>query len=222
MNLRAFYRRQRGPNIFYFLGLGFFALMVLGCIGAMVLLYMEYGPGIDLLLMGLAILGFAGFFLGFFLYIKIVLGRRRRKIYQKYEELSDNEKKEVSGELGRKFVSVLWGEKRVYTRSNFFLEFIDYDQMVWFYPCNNVIPVVASYEGVSIDGQINALSVHVYDNEGTRYKIPAASTYDTGVVVEEILQRAPGILYGYNKKLAKLAKKDFQEFLLEAEKIQEV
>ena len=32
MNNRAFYHRQRIPNIFYFLGLGFFGLMVLACI----------------------------------------------------------------------------------------------------------------------------------------------------------------------------------------------
>jgi len=213
MNTRAFYRRQRSSNIFYAMGLIFFGLMVLVCVVAMIWFTIdEWGSPEYIWFLPMMLL-FTGFFLAFFLYIKIVLGGRRKRIYKKYHAMPEAERVEISMELSQKFAVVLWGSRRVYVRSGFFFDFIDYDQMVWFYPCNTIMPMVAAYEGVSIDGQINALSVHVYDREGTRYKIPATNTYETGVVIQEILQRAPGIHYGYSKEIGKLARKDFAKFL---------
>ena len=218
MKNRAFYRLQIAPNILYFLGLGFFGLMVIACVVAKIwFLYEEWGNP-EYIWFAPMMLGFTGFFLGFYIYIKRVQGKRRRKTYQKYEELSEAEQEEVNTELCVKFPSILWGENRLYIHSSLFLEFIDYDDMVWLYPCNTMIPMSVSYEGVSVDGNITAFSLHVYDTEGTRYKIPTTGPYNTQCIVEDILQVAPGILYGYSKEWGRLAKKDFNEFLYEARK----
>ncbi|MCL2376504.1 MAG: hypothetical protein FWC76_03805 [Defluviitaleaceae bacterium] len=213
MNKPMFYRRQIGPNIFYFLGLWFFGLMALSCLVLPpILFYIEPivtpSEAIAFLLM---FIGFFGFFLAFFLYIKVKIGGRRKKIYKKFRQLSEAEQTKVNAELSGKIRQIHWGESRLYTGAGFFWEFVDYDDIAWVYGSSTATPT-------GEDTQVMVLSVKIHDTQGMMYKIPTTSSYDTERVIESVMTVAPNVIFGYSKERARLAKKDFNRFLLEGRK----
>jgi len=210
MNKPTFYYRQIAPNILYCAGLWFFGLITASCfIVPPILHYMDPLPTpSEAIAVFFMFLGFSIFFLAFFLYIKIRIGGRRKKVYKKFRQLSDDEQARINAELSVKFQQVLWGERRLYIRSGWFLEFVDYDDMAWIYASSTATPIME-------DMQYNALSVKIHDAEGMIYKINTTSSYDTQKIIESVLATSPDITFGYSKEKAKLAKKDFGRFLHE-------
>ena len=221
INKCKFYRCQRSYVIGYYIVMCFFALCAIASLILPYYIYTEVGMSTleDVLAILFSIVTIPGIFIGLMAFIKIKGGRRMKTIRRKFAQLPSGEKEKVNSDLNTKFRHVLWGEERLYIRATWAVEFILYSDIAWIYPSNVLMPMVAAVGDVVMESYHNILSLHIYDTEGMRYKIHTQSQYETAGIVEGIKEKAPDVIYGYTKKRAKLAKKDFGRFLHEEKNI---
>ena len=158
--------------------------------------------------MALILLVGIGMFSGFFLHLKIKIGRRRKKLYRKFHALSDTEKMEVNTDLSQKFKFYLAGVNRFYFKAHLFMHFVDYRDIAWVYLRNTAISMVGEDGTI---GVMNNTTMMLWDRDGVSYQIPMA---DPGTI-ETIRHLAPDVIAGFSKERLRLAKRDFEGFLLE-------
>jgi len=201
--------------------MGFFGLCALASLILPYYIYIENGVSTleDVLLILFPIVTITGIFIGFMAFTKIKGGKRMKKFHRKFDQLSAAEREKINFDLSAKFGHVLWGEERLYIRAMWAVEFVAYSDIAWIYPSNIMMPMVMAVDDVVVESYQNILSLHIYDTEGTRYKIHTRSRYETAGIVESIKEKAPDVIYGYNKKRARLAKKDFGRFLHEGKNL---
>ena len=228
MGKQRFYRCQLDGTIFYVLLLWFFGIMTVAAfVAPAIIFYIEQIvwqqplAREELILFLSLFLFFTAFFLCFFLYFKIKIGGRRKKLFNKFEQLSNAEQAEINAELdgkfGAKFGHVFLGKKRLYVRSAWCVEFFDYKDVVWIYHCNTAIPMLMGDDSMLEASQLNVKSLHVYDMDGTRYKIQTSGYTDANaeVIIELLRYHVPDVIIGYSKERHKRAKRDFDAFISE-------
>ena len=228
MNKQRFYRCQLDGMIFYILLLWFFGIMTVAAfVAPAIIFYIEQivwqQPLIleEIILFVFLFLFFTAFFFCFFLYFKIKIGGRRKRSFNKFKQLSYTEQakinSELSGKFGMKFGHVYLGEERLYIRSAWCVEFFDYKDVAWVYRCNTSIPMLMGDDNMIEVAHINAKSLHIYDIEGTRYKIQTSGYTDANaeVIIELLKYHTPNVIIGYSKERQKRAKKDFRTFISE-------
>jgi len=215
-----FYRRQRGYVISEHVAIYFFGLLAIASLALPAYIYLAYGAYTleDVLLILVSLFSIPSIFIGLMIFFEAKGSGRRKIFYRRFEQLSDAEKAEINYELSAnpKFGHVHWGVNRAYIRATWLVEFVDYKNIVWIYPCHTW-NVIASPDDPSSVVTHRITSLHLYDNEGVRYTIHNHSVAPT---VEHIKRRSPNVIYGYCKKRARLAKKDFSRFKVEARNIE--
>jgi len=231
MDSHRFYRCQLAETVFYIIALWFLGIMaVLSIAAPPAIIYieqfiMQQPPNwIEIISMTFAIWLIAGFFMFLFFYLKIKVGRRRKRLFAKFEQLSETEKAEINSELtgkfGNKWGHVLLGANCLYVRSAWFVDFFHYEDVAWIYRCYTAVPMVAVYDQMAEVSSFTATSLHVYDTEGTRYKIQTSGHTDANAeyIIELLKFHVPYVIIGYSKERSKRAKKDFNAFIDEEQR----
>ena len=220
-----FYHRQRTGNAFYIFALCFpIALMAAGVFGFIYVAAEDMGivsitneNVYTAVLLGITMIPLNIFFIVF---AKIKVGLRRKKLYEKFNRLSDADKAEINTELAVKFKRVSIGANRFYYKLLDFIHFIDYQDIVWVYGYNIAIPIMAEAGGVVEASSATISGLAVWTRDGKRHKVPLGPEgWHGGDIIEAVKAHAPDVIVGFNKKRLKLAKKDFKRFMLEGRNI---
>ena len=245
MKKNQFYRRQLGTYIFYFIWMCFLVIFSLISLVLTITFILEAyfhfnilfsgdplfrGELIEIILANLLIFGFFGFFAGAFGISWVRIGMRRKKLYHKFRQLSDEEQMEVNTEIGLKTESIrpslnmlfLFGRTRLYFRAHMFLHFVNYRDIAWVYTYNSAIPIVGVIGGdiMMSDNGMNVGGLMIWECDGTNYKIPTgADAFQAQEAIERIRENAPSAIVGFSRKRYKLAKKDLERFMLEGKAI---
>ncbi|MCL2364684.1 MAG: hypothetical protein FWC71_08485 [Defluviitaleaceae bacterium] len=219
MKKGRFYRWQRGGTLFYVISLWFLAILGFASfVSPVVIIYIEQHilqqpPNWNEIIAGTLLTKiFAAFFLGVFFYLKIKSGRRRKKMFAKFEQLPADEQAEIntelSGKVCTKYGQAYLGNKRLYIRSPWCLEFVDYKDAAWIYFSNATLSAFMP---------MDAKNLHIYDIEGMRFKLQLFGY--TKESIEEIITllktHNPNLLFGYSEARHKRAKQDFNAFISE-------
>ena len=215
MDSRIFDRYQRKGNFLHLFGL---SLTSLGFLGISFIIFITIN-GINILAerdeIGILSI-FALFFAVGFVFFWIMVGGIRKKVRESYEQLSDTEKAEINTELSGKYKQLPFGANRLYFYWGSFLFFIEYDDIAWVFQSNTVMPLVADIGGAAVDSSYNLPSLIIYNRSGKRYKIPVKTKpWPTIMDIETIKEKSPDAIFGYSKERLKLAKRDFERFLIE-------
>jgi len=210
MSDRNFNRCQRTGSFLYALML---SLCALGFIPFSVLVFINISASTsleDILIMS----GILAFFALGFVFAGIKMGRPSKRARDRYKQLSDAEKAEVNSELNvrPKQQQLLFGAKRLYFYSDLFLFFMDYNDIAWMYQTVNTVPVVIGAGGMVLESSADYQGLVIYDRDGQRYKSPARIC---NLIVEELKEKSPGVIIGYSKEKKRLARTDFDRFLVE-------
>ena len=212
MGTRTFYNRQIFGNIVYI------TLLLLTIFAATASVYMAYTyircgciwcrEDVFLLLF------FVPLFAVGIVYLKRI-GRQRRRIYEKFKQLSDTEQAEVNAELkpnSQATGKVLLGKNRIYLDGGLFLQFIDYRDIAWVYHSNTAMP----FDGGTM-AEAAFTGLVVWDRGGIRYSASDNNAYE---IIVKLKEKAPDAIFGYSKERLKLAKKDFDRFMFEGKNIE--
>ena len=215
MDKCTFSRIRRNNTVFYIATILFFALCAIGVMRFyFVFIDVNNMRPEDYLMLSSAVV----MYLIWLIYFQVKVGGRRRRVYDKFEQLSDVDKTEINTELESNKSSTTWihfGNSRIYLPGSYVLEFVDYKDIIWVYPCNILMPSIMTADGVTeMFSDINFTYLMIYDCDGKRRKIAVApgSMRDC---IETIEENAPNAVIGYTKARKKLAKKDFDRFMLE-------
>ena len=221
MDKHMFYVRQRPGNAFYTFSLYFPAfLLAAGVFGLL------YAAAEDADMVSIANENvYTAMFLGitmiplniiFIVFAKIKVGLRRKKLYKKFEGLPDADKAEINAELAVKFRRISIGANRFYYKLFDFIHFIDYQDIAWVYGYNIAMPIIAEAGGVIEAFSANISGLAVWTRDGKRHKVPLGPEgWHGSDIIEAVKAHAPDVIVGFNKKRLKLAKRDFERFMLE-------
>ena len=214
MTNRTFYRRQLGSRIVYIFLLCFLGLFtIVSFVAPLMLFFVDDIFVEDIVAFAICFVIFA---VGFLLMLRV--GRRRKRLYQKFKQLSPAEQAEINAELSVKFPQSLWGANRLYLRQGLFLTFIDYDDIAWVYPYTAAnLPLAFSVMAGGMPAlSQDATGLMIWEGDGTRHKIPMGTDAELVYEAMEFLAaRVPNIIIGESKERLQLAKTDFERFLLE-------
>ncbi|MCL1844144.1 MAG: YwqG family protein [Defluviitaleaceae bacterium] len=226
MRERGFYRFQAANTVFYVIALWFIGILAFSIPTAFLIDILSWGslPSDDIVPLVAVFAVFFAFFGGIFYYLKIIVGRRRKRSFAKFEALPEERKAEINGELSGKFRKnarpVLLGDNYMYINSFWLVEFIDYTDAAWIYNSNSMVPIPTFYyEGAVEVAHANLRFLYIYDTKGNCYKIQTEA-YSRAIVdvseIYEILYRySPNIIYGFSKERLRRAKQDFALFVRE-------
>ena len=221
MDNRAFYRKQRAGMINYIAFIVFIGLCVLG-ITRFFLVFIDVN---NMYPEDYFMLSFFPFvYIIWLIYFKTKVGGRRRKIHDKFEQLSNAEQMEINAEiieLAEKPVNeglyIRFGANRVYFHSSWFLEFVDYNDIVWIYHSSVIGQLPLEIGGV-IETPLVFTSLIIWDCDRTRYKA-SVPPQNVSRHIKTLEENAPGAVIGYSKARKRLAKKDFDRFMLESKDV---
>jgi len=217
VNNRAFYRHQYFGSALYMLGLGFSIIVVILIAYFLIEDFLLYGS-LDMAdWRGLLAVALISLFYTAGLIYMIKIGKRRKRLFEKFKQLSDAERLEVNTELSAKFAQYSFGENRLYFHSGLFVHFISYDDISWMFQYNIFVPMIANVGDVILESSFAAASLIIYDRDGNRYKINTG--FSIAEVMKLIKERNPDVIFGFSKARLRLAKKDFDMFLLNAKYI---
>ena len=133
--------------------------------------------------------------------LKVKVESRRRKLYDKFHKLSDEDKSEVNAELSPKFKHTLAGANRLYFYSCMFVHFVDYRDIIWVYRYKIGVPV-----GMISDSMVEmstgyATGVVIWERDGTHYKIKTGfNEWDAAAIADAVKENAPSAIVGFNRK----------------------
>ena len=215
----TFYRIHRSGTIFYIAVIIFIGLCALGVLRFFLAfadihnLYPE-----DYIMLALPI---AGYIIWLF-YFWSKVGKRRKILINKFNSLSNAEQTEINEELEIKEYTTLWlqfGENRVYFPGSYFTDFVNYRDIVWVYRYSLALPgMVTDGNHTEMISPFNLSYLIIYDNKGIRRKLPVTPA-DIPACISMIEEKAPKAIIGYSKARKKLAKKDFNRFIIEDKNI---
>ena len=213
MGEREFYRRWLRGNILYYSLLGLFGVFsIVGLLLSFVFGPVSPGGIVEELVV-------SSIHIGVFVLL-IWFGRFRKKLYQNFLQLSNAEQAEIKSELSAKFKHVLFGVNRIYFSP--FLSYVNYRDIVWIYSSSTSIPFAVPNGDIIMESStpINAAGLMLWSRDGKRYKIPMGlNTWKIDETIAYIKERQPNVLIGFNKNRLKLAKKDFDRFLIEGKSL---
>ena len=208
MSRRTFRRRFRRGTILYRGILCFLGLATIMLIPSMVVETPASSNFWFYLLAGIL-------FVAVFLALKIKGGARRKKIYKEFKQLSKAEQAEVDTELDVSAKHVIFGATRLYLLSGFWVEMIDYRNIAWAYLFSNSV-ALADMETQPMMMTFKIVGMVIWDRKGTRHLIPAQlDIRPVADALERIKEKAPNAIYGYSKERLRLAKQDFDRFMVQ-------
>ena len=218
-----FHRRQRKGSIFYIFAISLGVLVSIIClfIGLGVAGFLAFeGIGAIPIENYLYVLGSAVLPVAYFAIMWVYIGKPRKRVRERYKEASEAQRREINEELKGYSGQHLFGVNTLYFKSGFSVDFLKYSDIAWIYQVNvsqlsaGFVNDVVFYSSGSAPGLI------VYDCNGRKYRSPE-SAYGglTNDDVEKIKEKAPNAVIGYSKARMKLAKKDFDSFLVSGKNI---
>jgi len=215
LSKNRFYRRQIASSFLYFAGLCFFGILSVLCFAGVYLFYNIIIHKEDILPISLIF----GIFIGFFILLKVKVGGRRKRTFEKFAQLSNAEQERINTELGAKWANMLLGESRVYMHSDWFLEFVEYKDIVWVHLVGGDVSVAVPVGEIAVEIQLEVASLKIYDKNGMCYKARTKNFDTANSLIKIIKEVAPSAIFGYSKERAKLYKKDIERFMFEGKNI---
>lgn len=136
-----------------------------------------------------------------------------KRMQQRYNDLSENEKQEVEEELAYQdnWKGFYFGKHFCYFYYGCFIGFLKYKDIAWLFWNKTDIGNVQTIADISFVNTTHTYTIHLYTHEGELFKVPCDQNWSQEF---EILQdKVPDAIIGYTKKRMKYAKKDFSLFL---------